>query len=343
MSQPLPTEAELAEVADVTSQIRESISTVLSGMDTAVTAALATMLAEGHLLMEDVPGVGKTTLARALAASIDCSLGRLQFTPDLLPSDVTGVSIFRAADASFEFRPGPVFANVVIADEINRASPKTQSALLEAMAERSVTSDGTTRPLPRPFLVVATQNPIEMEGTYPLPEAQRDRFMAQVSVGYPSPQDEMAMLESHDGVDPLTLVTPVADTETIARLVDVARRIYAAPAIKQYIVDLATATRSDGALRLGASPRAALQLLAAAKSRAAMAARNHVLPDDIKALAVPVFAHRLISSTEARLAGRTSDQVMREILARTAIPSEARDVAPHRERAFTRTQAAPAQ
>jgi MoxR-like ATPase len=343
MSQPLPTESELSEVAEATARIRSSISTVLSGLDAAVTAALATLLAEGHLLIEDVPGVGKTTLARALAASIDCSVGRIQFTPDLLPSDVTGVSIFRAADASFEFRPGPIFANIVIADEINRASPKTQSALLEAMGERSVTSDGTTRALPRPFLVVATQNPIEMEGTYPLPEAQRDRFMAQISVGYPAPRDEMAMLESHDGRDPLALVTPVSDTQSVARLIDVARRIYAAPAIKQYIVDLAVETRADGALRLGASPRAALQLLAAAKARAAMAARNHVLPDDIKALAVPVFAHRLISSTEARLSGRTSDQVVRDILARTAVPAEARDVAPHRERAFSRAQVAPAQ
>jgi len=342
MSQHLPTEPELAEVAAVTAQIRGSISTVLSGLDAAVTAALATLLAGGHLLMEDVPGVGKTTLARALAASIDCRLGRIQFTPDLLPSDVTGVSIFRAADATFEFRPGPIFANVVIADEINRASPKTQSALLEAMAERSVTTDGITRALPQPFLVVATQNPIEMEGTYPLPEAQRDRFMAQVSVGYPSPRDEMAMLESHDGHDPLAELTPVTDTETIARLIGVVRRVYAAPAVKQYIVDLATGTRTDSALRLGASPRAALQLLAAAKSRAAMSSRNHVLPDDIKALAVPVFAHRLIASTEARVAGRSSDQLMRDIIARTAVPSAARDEAPTLERAFSRPQVAPA-
>ncbi|MBC7298886.1 MAG: AAA family ATPase, partial [Demequina sp.] len=201
MSHPLPTEAELAEVAEVTSSLRASIGTVLAGLDQAITATLAVVLAEGHLLMEDVPGVGKTTLARALALSLDCTVGRLQFTPDLLPSDVTGVSIFRADDHAFEFRPGPIFANVVIADEINRASPKTQAALLESMQERAVTVDGKTRSLPRPFLVVATQNPIEMEGTYPLPEAQRDRFMAQVSVGYPSARDDMSMLDSHDGVD----------------------------------------------------------------------------------------------------------------------------------------------
>ncbi len=332
MSQPVPTEAELAEVAEVTTRMRESIGTVLSGLDQAITAMLAVVLAEGHLLMEDVPGVGKTTLARALALSLDCSVGRLQFTPDLLPSDVTGVSIFRADDHEFEFRPGPIFANVVIADEINRASPKTQAALLESMQERAVTVDGQTRPLPRPFLVVATQNPIEMEGTYPLPEAQRDRFMAQVSVGYPSARDEMAMLDSHDGVDPLTEVRPVTDTGTLTRLIAVARRVYVAPAIKQYIVDVVTATRNDSSLRLGASPRAALQLLAASKARAAMAGRTHVLPDDIKALAVPVLAHRLIPSTESRLAGKTSRMILSDLVARTPVPTEARDAPPRRAR-----------
>ena len=337
MNHPLPTEAELAEVADVTARMRNSIGTVLAGLDQAITATLAVVLAEGHLLMEDVPGVGKTTLARALALSVNCSVGRLQFTPDLLPSDVTGVSIFRSSDHSFEFRPGPVFANVVIADEINRASPKTQAALLEAMQERSVTVDGNTRPLPRPFLVVATQNPIEMEGTYPLPEAQRDRFMAQVSVGYPSARDEMAMLDSHDGVDPLENVRPVTDTATLARLIGVARRIYAAPAIKQYIVDLVHASRRESALRLGASPRASLQLLAAAKARAAMSNRNHVLPEDVKALVVPVLAHRLIPSTEARLAGRSAAQILAELIARTSIPTEARDMPVRREAAVSRT------
>ena len=266
-------------------------------------------------------------------------MGRIQFTPDLLPSDVTGVSIFRSDDHRFEFRPGPIFANVVIADEINRASPKTQAALLESMQERAVTVDGLTRELPSPFLVVATQNPVEMEGTYPLPEAQRDRFMAQVSVGYPSARDEMAMLDSHDGHDPLAEVTPVADTAALASAIAVARRIYVAPAIKQYIVDLVSATRSDQGLRLGASPRAALQLLAASKARAAMAARNHVLPDDVKALAVAVLSHRLILSTESRLGGRTAPQVVREIVAETTVPVEARDAAPRREAAVDRSRA----
>ncbi|WP_062134666.1 AAA family ATPase [Demequina aestuarii] len=338
MTQTLPTESELAEVADVTSRIRASISTVLSGLDQAITGTLSTVLAQGHLLIEDVPGVGKTTLARAFAKSVDCSVGRIQFTPDLLPSDVTGVSIYRADDHRFEFRPGPVFANVVIADEINRASPKTQSALLESMQERAVTVDGLTRELPNPFLVVATQNPIEMEGTYPLPEAQRDRFMAQVSVGYPHPRDEIAMLDSHDGVDPLAFVEPVTNTAALAAAIAVARRIYVAPAIKQYIVDLVGATRDEAGLRLGASPRAALQLLAASKARAAMAGRNHVLPDDVKALAVAVLAHRLIPSTESRLSGRTAQQLTRDIVSRTDVPISARDAMPRREAAVDHSQ-----
>jgi MoxR-like ATPase len=337
MTNPVPTTDELTSVADLTTRVRDAISTVLSGLDSAITATLATVLAQGHVLVEDVPGVGKTTLARALAVSVGGSVGRIQFTPDLLPSDVTGVSIFRSDDHRFEFRPGPVFANVVIADEINRASPKTQAALLESMQERSVTVDGVTRPLPMPFVVLATQNPIEMEGTYPLPEAQRDRFMTQVSVGYPTARDEMAMLASHDGTDPLAAITPVASVEDLSAAIDVARRIYAAPAIKQYIVDIVTATRSDPALRLGASPRAALQLLSAAKARSAMAGRNHVLPDDVKALAVPVLSHRLIASTESRLAGRTTQQIMREAVGRTAVPTEARDAPPVRERAVEHT------
>jgi len=341
MTNPVPTPEELATVAGLTTRVREAISTVLAGLDTAITATLATVLAEGHVLLEDVPGVGKTTLARAFAASVGGSIGRIQFTPDLLPSDVTGVSIFRSDDHRFEFRQGPVFANVVIADEINRASPKTQAALLEAMQERAVTVDGVTRQLPKPFVVVATQNPIEMEGTYPLPEAQRDRFMTQVSVGYPSARDEMAMLNAHDGVDPLAAITPVATLEDLAEAVGVARRVYAAPAIKQYIVDIVAATREDTALRLGASPRAALQLLSAAKARAAMAGRNHVLPDDIKALAVPVLAHRLIASTESRLAGRTAQQIMRETVTRTRVPVDARDAPAQRERAVEHTSVSP--
>lgn len=337
MNQQLPSDRELAEVADTAMRIRGAVSSVLSGLDPAISSTLAVVLAEGHVLIEDVPGVGKTTLARALAKAVDCTIGRIQFTPDLLPADVTGVSIFLTGEKEFEFRPGPIFANVVIADEINRASPKTQAALLEAMQERCVTVDGTTRPLPSPFLVVATQNPVEMEGTYPLPEAQKDRFMAQVKVGYPAVSDEMTMLDTHDGADPLVNVKPVTDGKTVGRMIDIAKRIYAAPAIKQYIIDIVTATRNDPGLRLGASPRASLQLLAASKSRAAMTARNHVLPDDIKVLAAPVLAHRMLLSTESRLAGRTAVQIITETIQRTPIPTEARDAHP------PRPAAAPAQ
>src|SRR5690606_24509776 len=217
----------------------------------------------------------------------DCTVGRIQFTPDLLPTDLTGVTLYRAERQEFEFRPGPVFANVVIGDEINRASPKTQSALLECMQEAQVTVDGTTHRLPRPFLVVATQNPVEMEGTYALPEAQRDRFMARLSVGYPDQAAELEMLERQEAADPFADLTPVTDTAHVARMIDVARRLYAAPGIKRYVVDLADATRRDPMLRLGASPRAAIQLLRAAKALAALSGRDHVLPDDVQALAEP--------------------------------------------------------
>jgi MoxR-like ATPase len=228
------------------------METVISGRPDLVRLTVAVLLAEGHLLLEDVPGVGKTTLAKSLARTVECSVGRIQFTPDLLPSDLTGVTIYRAQQHEFEFRPGPVFANIVIGDEINRASPKTQSALLECMQEAQATIDGTTYSLPRPFLVIATQNPIEMEGTYALPEAQRDRFMARLSVGYPSRESEVEMLDRQESADPLATITPVADVTQVERMIDVTRRLYAAPGIKQYVVDLAEATRSDAMLRLGA-------------------------------------------------------------------------------------------
>ncbi|WP_062297130.1 AAA family ATPase [Demequina maris] len=321
MTTTVPTAAQLAEVADLARRVREQLHTVLSGLDDAVDATLATILAEGHLLLEDVPGVGKTTLARALGRALDTTVGRIQFTPDLLPSDVTGVSVFRGDEHRFEFRPGPVFANIVVADEINRASPKTQAALLESMQERAVTVDGETRPLPSPFLVVATQNPIDMEGTYPLPEAQRDRFMTRIAVGYPSSGDEIAMLDAHDGHDPLAEVRAVATAEDLQRAIATVRGIYASPAVKQYLVDVVRGTRDSGDLRLGASPRSSLQLLAAAKARAAMAGRDHVLPDDVKVLAVPVLAHRVIPAAQARAAGRSAETVIRDILARVAVPA----------------------
>ncbi len=316
----VPTEAELGDVVDVTSRMRQGIESVMTGRPDLVRVSLAVLLAEGHLLLEDVPGVGKTTLAKTIAKTIDCSVGRIQFTPDLLPSDLTGVNIFRTQTHEFEFRPGPVFAHVVIGDEINRASPKTQSALLECMQEAQATVDGRSYPLPRPFLVIATQNPVEMEGTYPLPEAQRDRFMARLTVGYPSPESELEMLDRQEASDPLLDLTPVTDAQHVARMADVVRRLYASPSVKRYVVALVGATREDPGLRLGASPRAAIQLLRAAKSVAAMAGRDHVLPDDVQELAVPVLAHRLLPSTESRLSGRTTADIVADAVTRVPLP-----------------------
>jgi len=320
MLQAVPSSSELDDVVDTTNRMRAGIETVMTGRPELVRTTLAVLLAEGHLLLEDVPGVGKTTLAKALARTIDCSVGRIQFTPDLLPSDLTGVNIFRTQTHEFEFRPGPVFAHVVIGDEINRASPKTQSALLECMQEAQATVDGRTYPLPRPFLVVATQNPVEMEGTYPLPEAQRDRFMARLTVGYPSIDAELDMLDLQETSDPLDQLRPVTDAATIGTLIDTARRLYAAPTVKRYVVDLVTATREDHGLRLGASPRAAIQLLRAAKALAAIGGRDHVLPDDVQQLAEPVLAHRLLPSTESRLSGRSTSDIVAEIVERIPLP-----------------------
>ncbi|HQY33424.1 AAA family ATPase [Actinotalea sp.] len=320
----LPTSLELDDLADTAEAIRASMESVISGRPDLVRLTVAVLLAEGHLLLEDVPGVGKTTLAKALARSVDCTVGRIQFTPDLLPSDLTGVTIYRPALHDFEFRPGPVFANVVIGDEINRASPKTQSALLECMQEAQTTIDGTTYHLPRPFLVLATQNPVEMEGTYALPEAQRDRFMARLSVGYPARDAEVEMLDRQEAADPLAHLVPVTGVDHLAGMIDVARRLYAAPAIKQYVVDLVAATRVDPLLRLGASPRAAIQLLRAAKAVAAMAGRSHVLPDDVQGLVVPVLAHRLLASPDARLSGRTIEETLTAVVKATALPPVSR-------------------
>nr|WP_284295122.1 MoxR family ATPase [Luteimicrobium album] len=313
----------LDDLVTVTGRIRTAVESVVTGRSDAVDVTLAVLLAGGHLLIEDVPGVGKTTLAKALARAIDGSVGRIQFTPDLLPSDLTGVSIYRNQTHEFEFRPGPVFSNVVIGDEINRASPKTQSALLECMEEGQTTVDGVTHPLPQPFFVVATQNPVEMEGTYPLPEAQRDRFMARLSVGYPEPAAELELLDRMETRDPLSEVTPVVDVATVARLVTTVRGVWASDAVKQYVLAIVSATRDHPALRLGASPRTTIQLLRAAKAVAAMDQRDHVLPDDVQRLAVPVLAHRLITTTEARLAGQTPADIVTAIVERTAVPARA--------------------
>nr|WP_245885642.1 MoxR family ATPase [Xylanimonas oleitrophica] len=313
--------AGLDELVEVTGRVRAALASVVTGRPALADLTVAVLLAGGHLLVEDVPGVGKTTLAKALARSIDCRVGRIQFTPDLLPSDLTGVNVFRSATDEFEFRPGPVFNNIVIGDEINRASPKTQSALLECMEEGQTTVDGTTHLLPRPFLVVATQNPVEMEGTYPLPEAQRDRFMARLTVGYPDAEAEMLMLDRQEAVSPLAHLQPVTTGATVLRLADLVRHVHASRAVKQYVLDLVGATRGHPALRLGASPRASLQLLKAAKALAASSGRDHVLPDDVQALAVPVVAHRLVLTTESRLGGTTGEDVVDEILRRTPVPA----------------------
>lgn len=301
-----------------------NIEQVIEGKTATVQLALAVLLAEGHLLIEDVPGVGKTKLAKALARSIDCSVRRIQFTPDLLPSDVTGVSVYNQETHDFEFRPGAVFANLVVGDEINRASPKTQSALLECMEERQVTVDGITYPLQTPFMVVATQNPIEMEGTYPLPEAQRDRFTARIAMGYPDSGAELAMLDGHGASDPLESLRPVSDASTVSRLITHVRQIHVADVVKQYAVDLVTATREAPDLRLGASPRATLQLLRTARAVAALEGRDYVLPDDLQVLAVPVLAHRIIPTADAQMARRTTDTIVSDLVHRLPLPQERR-------------------
>jgi MoxR-like ATPase len=315
------TEITAEEFAQQTSRIISSISSVIDGKPEAVRSALTCLFAEGHLLIEDVPGVGKTMLARALAASVDATVRRIQFTPDLLPGDVTGVAVYDPVAREFEFKRGAIFAHIVIADEINRASPKTQSALLEAMEEQQVTVDGSTHRLPVPFLVVATQNPLEMEGTYPLPEAQRDRFMMRISMGYPDAAAETLMLRQRETSNPLAAITPVTDAETVRALIAWTRRVHVAESLEEYAVALAQATRQDPSLHLGASPRATLQLVRAAKVRAALDGRQYVVPDDLTELVIPVFAHRLLAARGVHRAGsQPVEAALHQIIARVPVP-----------------------
>jgi len=314
------TGATLDELRETARRISANVEKVLVGKPDVIRIALVTLLAEGHLLVEDVPGVGKTSLAKALARSIDCTVSRIQFTPDLLPSDVTGVSIYNRQTGGFEFRPGPVFANIVVGDEINRASPKTQSALLECMEEQQVTVDTTTYHLDEPFMVIATQNPIEMEGTYALPEAQRDRFTARVSIGYPDLQAELLMVDEHAGHNPMNDLEAVSDAETLHRLIRTVRTVHMSPDVRRYAVEIAAATRQIPEIRLGASPRATLQLVRAARAQAALSGRDFVVPDDLHAVAVPVLAHRLVLTTEAHAARRSATDVVNSVLHRVPVP-----------------------
>ena len=308
-------------VQSVAERLCRNVERVLVGKRATIQLAIVAVLCEGHLLLEDVPGIGKTTLARGLAASIGGTFRRLQCTPDLLPSDVTGISVFDQRTADFIFRPGPIFANVLLADEINRATPRTQSAVLEAMQEAQVSADGVTRPLPRPFLVLATQNPVELEGTFPLPEAQLDRFLMRLSLGYPSEADEEALVERGAAASAEVLPAVLAPHDVQAAMAEVTR-IRVEPDVRHYLVQVARATRVDPDVRLGASPRATLALHRASQAWAAMNGRDFVLPDDVKLLAEPVLAHRLMASLEARLRGRDAALIVASILDSLPVPVE---------------------
>jgi MoxR-like ATPase len=301
-------------------RLRDNIQTVIVGKDEVIDLALIALLCEGHALFEDVPGIGKTTLAKAIARSLNCTFKRIQFTPDLLPSDVTGISFFNQKRQEFEFREGPIFSNVVLADEINRATPRTQSALLEAMQEHQVTVDGATMPLPRPFLVLATQNPIELEGTFPLPEAQVDRFLLRISMGYPSEEEEHLILTRFERSDPLDRLGSVVEVDDLAAMQAQCRAVRVERSVADYLVTLCRATRGASGVQLGVSPRGTMALYRAAQARAAMHGREYVLPDDVKTLAMPVLAHRIVVDGQSRLRGRKAEDALREVLERTPVP-----------------------
>ncbi len=306
--------------AETLDRIASNVGQVIIGKDSAVRLAVVALLSRGHVLVEDVPGVGKTMLARAIAITTGCEFKRVQFTPDLLPSDVTGASVYNQQTGEFEYRPGPVIAQVVLADEINRATPKTQSALLEAMGEQQVTVEGVTHDLPSPFMVVATQNPIEYEGTFPLPEAQLDRFFMRISLGYPDPREEVSIMDGRESVDPIDVLTAACTAADIIELQQYTDSIYIDELIKQYIVEIANATRSHPDSTLGVSPRASINLMKGAKAYAMLQGRDYVIPDDVKAIAVPVMSHRVLLSPSARMRGVNQSDIVNEAMEQSNVP-----------------------
>jgi len=309
-------------VQAVARALQDNIARVIVGKQSTVELLLVALLSQGHVLLEDVPGLGKTTLAKALARSLGCDFHRLQFTPDLLPSDITGVSIFNQKTSEFEFRPGPIMSQIVLADEINRAGPRTQSALLEAMEERQATVDGVTRPVPRPFLVIATQNPIELEGTFPLPEAQLDRFLLRLSLGYPDGDEEREILRRFRDADPLADLQPVATGEQIVELGRACRQVHVSAPVESYILALVRSTRDNPAVALGASPRGAMGLYRTSQALAASHGRSFVIPDDVQALVAPTLAHRLMPSGQSRLRGKAVADILRDVVAKVPVPVE---------------------
>ena len=312
----------IKNVRDLATRVRENVQRVIVGKSESIDLAVIALLCRGHVLIEDVPGTGKTTLTKALAASLNCEFHRIQFTPDLVPSDVLGINFFNMRSGEFEFRPGPIFSQILLADEINRATPRTQSALLEAMQERQASIDGVTFTLPDPFIVMATLNPIEMEGTFPLPEAQLDRFLLRVNLGYPTLEEESAMLMRFQSMQTLDTISSVAGPEEILEAQHAVEQVRMEPNVRDYLLAIIAATRTHSQLRLGASPRASLSLQHAAQARAAMADRDYVIPDDIKEMANPVLAHRVVIESSAGLRGRTRDNVISEILGSIKVPIE---------------------